>query len=218
MRNATMATHQAHFYSTEYALFFDSLINTQRSQTALSTLVEKRSLNRNFIIFCIWFAKTGRGRLRKAVLRERLQALFIWNQAIVVKLQHLLDRLNTYLPQSHLSSKEAEQLKKTALNTYKQAEQLCLLNQNNLCYPIQSVPSRQLNDAIANLLTYLSLVKAGLGDHDAAFFIVLLSQAFPEIPENKLEKAWELAFEKHTANASNKPHQGHLALLKTTIN
>lgn len=197
-----------------YAIFFDSIINSPLSESALNRLQERWNLNRNFIIFCIWFAKTGRGRLRRAVMRERLHALFVWNQAIVNTLQQLLDTLTAYLPHSTIVADKAEQLKRTVAKTYKQAEQLCLLNETSLYYATQHVLSRQVNDAIANLLGYIALVKAHyLDKEDNRAFITLLHHVFPEVEVERLTGLWSAAFNKHIAGGSRKLEQHYLKLI-----
>ena len=150
-------------------------------------LQERQGADINVVLYCLWIAQQGRGRLTRAQLREILDRVDRWRDDVIVPLRTLRNRLKEgigSIPMDH-SEIVRSTVKRAELDA-EHAEQLFLASS----IPESQNPDTGLEaaamDAAENLAQYLSLLKVKSSEQERAEVSSLLSSVFPTVSVEKI--------------------------------
>ncbi|MCH9770089.1 MAG: DUF2390 domain-containing protein [Gammaproteobacteria bacterium] len=164
-----------------FLTFAEQLTSQSLVRQALLRLQDEQHVCANLLIYLIWLAVTGRGRLQKSLLRHLISCIAPWNIAILRTLQDFSTTLENHLQTRSLS---------TTVNPLvihaEQSEQQILLQTPLGLHPRQRTRQQQLHDACQNIVTYVGVSKVNVDMESLQALNVVLQAAFPECQVNTI--------------------------------
>ncbi len=176
--------------SFPHSPFWDFSIRTYAKAgvaEACLALQERHGADVNVLLFCLWAAGRGDGRLTRARLAELLEGIAPWRERVVLPLRRLRDGLKEWTPP--VSGDHAELVRATVKRAEldaEHAEQLFLADGVPAAGGPDVSPEAAAMDAAENLAQYLSLLKAGPAEEERAWAATLLAAAYPDVPADKI--------------------------------
>ena len=79
-----------------FSHFVQYLPRRQFVHELLASLTAENPLNANVLLYCVWFALTERGRLRRPEFKKLETILHPWHERIVIELQRLSQSLQQF--------------------------------------------------------------------------------------------------------------------------
>ena len=148
---------------------------------------DRHAADVNVILFCLWFAESGRGRLRRPEFSELLDEVAIWRDQVILPLRALRDRLKedvSGVPKAYVEVVRST-VKRGELDA-EHAAQLVLADRAPAARNESVHPEAAAMDAAENLAQYLSLLKVTTTAQEQAWAAKLLSAAFPAVSDDKI--------------------------------
>ncbi len=122
----------------------------------LAGLQAQNQLNANIVLYCVWFALTEQGRLRRPEFKKLQAVLHPWHERIVEGLQQLGDSLSQHrslqllvADETDIANQFEQQMLAQAITSVKKSKRNC---------------QQQLIDASHNLATYYKLMRIHTDD------------------------------------------------------
>ena len=154
---------------------------------ACLALQERHGADINVVLFCLWIADCGRGRLPRSQLGDLLEEIAEWRDDLIVPLRALRSRLKEgVVGVSEEHSEIVRSAVKRAELDAEHVEQLQLAGRTPGERDQDIKPEAAAMDAAENLAQYLSLLKVRSSAHEQAWVASLLSAAFPAVPPDKI--------------------------------
>ncbi|WP_339713275.1 TIGR02444 family protein [uncultured Sneathiella sp.] len=144
-------------------------------------LQERRALDVNLLLFCIWAAASGRGRLSEAELEAGIEAGAHWQAEVVAPLRHVRRYLKA--PTAPIDARLGGELRRGIADGELFAEHMELQFLNDILKrpATGSFGASERGEAAAdNLAAYLGRVLDTLAPDDLADLLLVWRQAFPE--------------------------------------
>lgn len=137
-------------------------------------LQERHGADVNFLMFCLWHAAAGRGRIDDAAMTRTTGAVAEWHSAVVVGLRAVRKRLKTPIGTADAALAQAlrARLQKIEIDA-EHIEQLMLA-----ATATQADGPPSLTDGAANLARYYARFGAPPGETDLKDMAIILAQAF----------------------------------------
>jgi len=154
---------------------------------ACLALQERQGADINVVLYCLWAAQQGCGRLTRSELREFLDRVAIWRDNVIIPLRTLRNRLKEgigSIPVDH-SEIVRSTVKRAELDA-EHAEQLFLASSMPRRRNPNTQPEAAAMDAAENLAQYLSLLKTKSSAQERSEVSSLLSAVFPTISAQKI--------------------------------
>lgn len=164
-----------------------SLQTSQQALTrdALIYLTEQFQLNKNIILFCLWFAASQRGRLRKHHLEKLYQAIHPWHEQIVSVFTNLSASI-TKKKQGNAAIIKA--LLKDEIQYAETIEQHLLVESMVQTIKTKRSLTQQLADGCYNIVHYYKNVQLHLNEEAHQATKVLLQTVFTQSTPNEIVK------------------------------
>ncbi|MAZ03027.1 MAG: TIGR02444 family protein [Sneathiella sp.] len=144
-------------------------------------LQERRGLDINLLMFCIWTAASGRGRLAEAELDAGIAAGARWQAEVVAPLRHVRRYLKG--PTAPADARLGSELRRGIADGELFAEHMELLFLNDLLTrpATGSFGASERGEAAAdNLAAYLGRATDSLDTDDLSDLLLIWRQAFPD--------------------------------------
>jgi len=161
---------------------------------ACIALQERRGIDVNLVLFCVWNGASGRGVLTGGELIAALSAVEAWNRDIVVGLRAIRDRLKPGVPP--IPKERGDALRKRILKIEidcEHAEQLALAHAVDRQAATNLPPARRAEDAVANVTAYFRRHGFAPDAQDATHTAHILNAAIREIGTTELEEMCRMA-------------------------
>jgi len=154
-------------------------------QQILSQLQAQTYLNGNVILYCIWFALSEQGRLRRPEFKKLQAALHPWHERVVMALQQLADQVN--------SLRSGKQWVNTEIEVANQFEQQMLSQALPVVKKARRIHNQQLQDAGHNLVTYFKTMRLSVTDELRAETLKILRLFFQDCSDAQITHALDQA-------------------------
>lgn len=172
-----------------FSHFIRDLPHRQLINDVLLALAAQNPLNANVLLYCIWFALTERGRLRRPEFKKIEMVLHPWHDRIVTELHRLSQTLQPWRMMQQWVSEEIEFANQLEQQMLGQALLSVKKSRRN--------PHQQLTDAAHNLAIYYKVMRIPANEtvHQATLKILRLffadnaDQAISQSFENALNIA-----------------------------
>ena len=156
------------------------------AETCLA-LQERHGADINVVLYCLWVAQHGFGRLTRTHLRELLDQVATWRDDVIVPLRTMRNRLKGgmgSIPADH-SEIVRSTVKRAELDA-EHAEQLFLASLISERRNPDTQPEAAAMDAVENLAQYLSLLKIKSSEQERVGVYSLLAAVFPTVSAEKI--------------------------------
>lgn len=179
--------------------FVQDLPRRQFANELLASLTAENPLNSNVLLYCVWFALTERGRLRRPEFKKLEMVLHPWHDRIVVELQRLGKSLQPFRSMQQWVNEEidfANQLEQKMLG-----EALLSVKKSRRNH------QQQLADASHNLAIYYKVMRIPANEtiHQATLNILRLF--FTDFLDQEISQSFD-----HALNAARLEDTGFTQL------
>ena len=154
---------------------------------ACLALQERQGADINVVLYCLWIAQQGFGRLSRSQMREFLDRVAAWRDDVIVPLRMLRNRLKEGIglfPTDHTEIVRST-VKRAELDA-EHVEQLFLAGSIPRSRNPNTQPEAAAMDAAENLAQYLSLLKIKSTEQERMEISALLSAVFPTVSAEKI--------------------------------
>ncbi len=138
-------------------------------------LQERRALDVNLLLFCIWAAASGRGRLSEAELEAGIEAGAHWQDEVVAPLRHVRRYLKA--PTAPIDARLGGELRRGIADGELFAEHMELQFLNDI---LKRPATGSFGASERGEAAYLGRVLDTLAPDDLADLLLVWRQAFPE--------------------------------------
>ncbi|PJK31545.1 TIGR02444 family protein [Minwuia thermotolerans] len=152
-----------------------------RAKDACLTLQERVGLDVNVVLYCCWVASSGRGAFRKDELEGALDAVAEWRVHVVETLRELRRQLKGGIGEAPRPL--SDDLRRVVVECELHSEHVeILILHRSMARPGTGTFDRyqQIEDSIANLLRYLTVMEVEPEDAGFEELVEVLAAAFPE--------------------------------------
>ncbi|MCC3305610.1 TIGR02444 family protein [Sneathiella sp. HT1-7] len=157
------------------------LYNDAEVSAACLRLQDRRALDVNMLLFCVWTAASGRGRLSPEELEAGIEAGMRWQAEVVAPLRHVRRYLKgSVVPaDGRLASELRRGVSDSAL--FAEHMEIQFLNEILKRPATGSFGAEERGEAAAdNLAAYLNHVTEIIDTDDLSDLLLIWQQAFPE--------------------------------------
>jgi uncharacterized protein (TIGR02444 family) len=189
MAASVKSSHDLAFEDHPFWDFSLKVYSSEGVGAACLALQERRGVDVNLVLFCIWNGASGRGRLSAGELDAALAAVRAWNRDIVVGLRAVRDELKGGM--APIPKDRSDALRKRILKIEidcEHAEQLALANAVGRVAQADLPPDRRAEDAAANVAAYFRRHGFAPDAQDTTHTTRILNAAFPEVGAVELEE------------------------------
>ena len=154
---------------------------------ACLALQERQGADINVVLYCLWVAQQGCGRLARSELREFLDLIATWRDDVIIPLRTLRKRLKEGI--GSIPADHSEIVRSTVTRAEldaEHAEQLLLASSIPGSRNPDIQPEAAAMDAAENLAQYLSLLKIKSSAQERTEVSYLLSAVFPTVSAEKI--------------------------------
>lgn len=158
----------------------------QEVAAACLRLQDRRGIDVNVMLFCLWVASSGHGALRDSEVTEALAAVETWHRDVVRQLRALRRRLKGDVGAAPRDLADA--LRRAVAATEIDAEHIeqlmlagCLERSAGAAEPLDKA-----RDAMANLSAYLAALDLRPDETDLDDLRALVGAAFPELAAEQI--------------------------------
>jgi uncharacterized protein (TIGR02444 family) len=164
--------------------FWDHAIATYGKEgvsQACLEIQERHGIDVNIVLFCVWFADSGRGRLNSAHIDAILAASRAWNQDVVCHIRQLRRALKVGFTEVPGEWREAfrRQIQATEIDAEHLEQLLIAAAAEGMPAATLAAVEDRATDATASVRAYLDAIKVQFSPADATDFAHILGQAFP---------------------------------------
>lgn len=186
------------------SIFIRETLATQEINATLLELKERLQLNINILLFCCWFAITGKKQLTKKETQETIAALESWNERILKPLKklrstiarHNSEKLNAIATKISANEKLADKI-----------EQLMLADR--MIRPeFRRSLQQKFNDVCRNIATYCKELQITMTPKDTEAMKKLVLHLFPDINPEHIKETWDTS----PITQNNKPQYNQPAI------
>ena len=167
-----------------FPIFVRDLPRRNAMQSLLISLQANYHLNANVLLYCLWFALTEQGRLRRPEFKKLEAALHPWHERIVLALQQLVDSLG--------HSAHCQQWVAAEVEIANQFEQQMLAQMLPGAKKLRRNLNQQLQDASYNLVAYYKIMRIYVDGHIRSDTLEILRCCF-DSPEQQIVQSLEQA-------------------------
>lgn len=150
------------------------------SEACLS-LQDRRGIDVNMLLFCVWVAASGRGRLSEAEMAVGIEAGQVWQSEVVAPLRHVRRYLKG--PITPADARLGAELARVITDSELYAEhmEVQILSEIVTRPAVGSFDNQERGqEAADNLQTYMGHVVGEMDDQDQAELHVVWQEAFPD--------------------------------------
>lgn len=169
--------------------FLEAMGNMPEINEALCALDKSCGFNRNFFLFCCWFAQSSKGRLSRQDIYRLLPSILTWDEGVVGGLRRIKNLIEGRADQSALAG-----IRELLLDDASLAErigQLMLADEGELKLQTRSRTSGQrLSDACVNIVNYAHVLRVKLEAPDIENVTTVLKVVFSQIRSDKVAATW----------------------------
>ncbi len=168
-----------------FAIFVRDLPRRTDIQQRLNIFQKERGLNLNVLLYCVWYAETEQGRLRKPDFKRLKTVLHPWHERICLELQHLsaaLRNVSTFQYWVDIEYNIANQLEQQMLAETLASNKKLVRN-----------PNQQLTDACYNLVTYFKSMHMHFDDQAREILLTILPILFEDSDPLQIQQSLEQA-------------------------
>ena len=156
----------------------------------LAILSVRHCFDVDLILYSIWYAASGFGKLKREELSRLIVRTHGWSQKLIAPLH----RLRTLVQQLQFDMETCDMLMRCIMEA-KRTESLFLVNRS-LCFPqIHRKVKMRCGDALQNIFTYYKLNKIVLMPFDCAQLKIILAICF-DIDQVSLDNMCHIHFER----------------------
>lgn len=175
--------------------FSESMGNIPEIDKGLDALEKGCDFNRNFFLFCCWFAQSSKGRLSRQEIYRLLPSILTWDEGVVGGLRRIKALIDGHSNQPALAG-----IRELLLDDASLAErigQLMLADEGELKLQTKTRTSGQrLSDACINIINYAHVLRIKLEDPDIENVTTILKTVFSQIRSDKVAATWCAALAK----------------------
>ncbi|WP_416898557.1 MAG: TIGR02444 family protein [Minwuia sp.] len=159
-----------------------------RAKDACLSLQDRNGLDVNVVLFCCWVASSGRGTFRSGELEAALEAVNRWRGHVIQVLRDLRHELKDGVPPA--PKPLSDDLRRVVVECELHAEhvEVLMLHKSMARSGTGTFdPVQQLEDNVANLLRYLTLVGVKPEADVLADLSAVLAAGFPDESMQRIE-------------------------------
>lgn len=181
-----------------FSRFVRDLPQRQTISQIMSALQLRYSVNANLLLYCLWYALTEQGRLRRAEFKKLQASLHPWHERIVLALQRLADSCAQVRLLRQWVADEAQ----TAVQFERQ-----MLAQVLPTKKLRRNPSYQLQDACHNLAVYFKLERVNVDESVKRDVLTILRVLFTDSTDDAIARSFT-----HAINIAHLEDSGYAQL------
>ncbi len=175
-----------------FITFAERVIAQSMVTPALQRLYEQHSLNKNSILYALWFAVECHGRLRKSQLQQLSVAVLHWHERITVELERLKATLTDY---QATSTHELTQSIRGDVELADVIEKRLLLDAIGACAIVKRSQLQSINDACQNMVNLCKQQKINVDIADRQAMLIILQASFDGASAVDVSECFEKALE-----------------------
>ncbi|MDF1721281.1 MAG: TIGR02444 family protein [Minwuia sp.] len=159
-----------------------------RAQEACLAMQDRHGLDVNVLMFCCWVASSGRGRFRDGELEHALQAVDRWHDHVIGNLHQLKLFLKGGVAPAPKTL--SDDLRRVVVESELHAEHVEVLMLHTSLTRVGTGTFdrvQQIEDSLANLFRYFTLINVDTDDRDLSALIEILIAAFPDELPGRIE-------------------------------
>lgn len=168
-----------------FPTFVRDLPYRQSIYQLLAALQTQNHLNSNVLLYCIWFATSEQGRLRRPEFKKLETVLHPWHDRIVTALRQLTHALN--------DSRTLRQWAAVEADIADQFEQQMLAQTFAIMKKSRRNMAQQLSDVCHNLATYYKVMRINADDHIYRTTLKILYLLFVDCTEAQIAQSFDQA-------------------------
>ena len=171
--------------SHPFPTFVRDLPHRQSIYQLLASLQAQNHLNSNVLLYCVWFALSEQGRLRRPEFKKLETVLHPWHDRIVVALQQLTNSLadsrtmrQWIAVEADIADQFEQQMLAQAFSTVKKSRRNAL---------------QQLTDACHNLATYYKVMRINADENIYRTTLKILHLLFVDCTDAQITQSFDQA-------------------------
>lgn len=182
-----------------FSQFARSIIANSKLHAPLYQLQHESGFNLNILLYLIWYARMGYGRLSRRQVMLLESHIILWHQRVISELKY------THALLTHSEDKIAIEIRRALEIEIERAyyiEQEMLFDSEKKRHVTKQKLEQKLSDACINLLRACELKNNFLIEKDLASFFKILQHAFSDRDSDEIRDQLTRAFSRYTNTSS----------------